>query len=228
MTQYSVLIVEDDPQASYLLEQAVNQHPSFKVVAAAETAAETRLQLQLNPDLILLDISLPDGDGMSLLREIRHLSSTTSVIMTTAERDSSAVAQAIQYGVNDYLVKPLRLSRVHQALNDFATFQTKLEVSEPIDQLQIDELMRKSATHNKVRQTPKGIDGKTLATMKEHIKHRESPFSAQEIGDELQLSRITARRYLEYLEEQGHVSMSLNYNTGGRPKQLYHLIEEES
>lgn len=225
MTQYSVLIVEDDQQASYTLEQAVNQHPLFKVIAAAESVAETHIYLKQQPDLILLDISLPDGNGMSLLREIRQQNVNASVIMTTAERESSMVAQAIQFGVNDYLVKPLRLSRVHQALNDFVAFQSKLEESDHIDQLQIDDLMRKSKTPSKIRKTPKGIDSTTLATMVEHIKQRQEPFSAQEIGDELALSRITARRYLEYLEEQGMVSMSLNYNTGGRPKQLYHVVE---
>lgn len=224
MTQYSVLIVEDDQQASYTLEQAVNQHPLFKVIAAAESVAETHIYLKQQPDLILLDISLPDGNGMGLLREIRQQNLNASVIMTTAERESSMVAQAIQFGVNDYLVKPLRLSRVHQALNDFVAFQSKLEESEHIDQLQIDDLMRKSKAPSKSRKTPKGIDATTLATMVEHIKLRQEPFSAQEIGDELALSRITARRYLEYLEEQGMVSMSLNYNTGGRPKQLYHVV----
>ena len=224
MTQYSVLIVEDDQQASYTLEQAVNQHPLFKVIAAAESVAETHIYLKQQPDLILLDISLPDGNGMSLLREIRQQNLNASVIMTTAERESSMVAQAIQFGVNDYLVKPLRLSRVHQALNDFVAFQSKLEESDHIDQLQIDDLMRKSKAPSKNRKTPKGIDATTLATMVEHIKQRQEPFSAQEIGDELALSRITARRYLEYLEEQGMVNMSLNYNTGGRPKQLYHVV----
>ncbi|WP_082856427.1 response regulator [Marinomonas atlantica] len=224
MTQYSVLIVEDDPQASYTLEQAVNKHPLFKVIAAAESVSETHEYLKQQPDVILLDITLPDGDGMSLLREIRQQNIGTSVIMTTAERESSMVAQAIQFGVIDYLVKPLRLSRVHQALNDFIAFQAKLEDSEQIDQLQIDDLMRKSNIASKSRKTPKGIDTTTLATMVEHIKQHQAPFSAQEIGDALELSRITARRYLEYLEEQGMVSMSLNYNTGGRPKQLYHIV----
>ncbi|MBM6550427.1 response regulator [Marinomonas ostreistagni] len=224
MTQYTVLIVEDDQQASYTLEQAVNQHPLFKVIAAAESAAETHGLLGQMPDLVLLDISLPDGNGMDLLRTMRQQGITSSVIMTTAERESTTVANAIQLGVIDYLVKPLRLSRVHQALNDFVAFQTKLEESNQIDQLQIDDLMGKNKAQLKARKTPKGIDSTTLSTMIAHIKARKEPFSAQEIGDELELSRITARRYLEYLEEQGMVSMTLNYNTGGRPKQLYHVI----
>ena len=224
MTQYTVLIVEDDQQASYTLEQAVNQHPLFKVIAAAETAAETLVYFDRAPDLILLDISLPDGDGMTLLRTLRQQGLTSSVIMTTAERESTTVAQAIQLGVVDYLVKPLRLSRVQQALSDFAAFQSKLVESNEIDQLQIDDLMGKNKAQIKTRNTPKGIDATTLSTMISHIKQRQEPFSAQEIGDELDLSRITARRYLEYLEEQGMVSMTLNYNTGGRPKQLYHLV----
>ncbi|WP_028292774.1 response regulator [Oceanobacter kriegii] len=224
MSQFSVLIVEDDPQASYTLEQSVNQHVGFRVIAAAESVVEARMQLAQQPDLVFLDITLPDGDGMQLLREMRQQDFAGAVIMTTAERDSSTVAQAIQFGVLDYLVKPLRLSRVHQALDDVVAFKETLQESNQVDQLQIDDLMRKGKAQNKVRSTPKGIDATTLARMVEHIKYCPQPFSAQEVGDALALSRITARRYLEYLEEQGTVAMSLNYNTGGRPKQLYHTV----
>ncbi|WP_221793136.1 response regulator [Oceanobacter mangrovi] len=223
MSQYSVLIVEDDSQASYTLEQTINQHPLFRVVAAAESVTEAQQLLSLQPDLVFLDISLPDGSGMTFLREIRQLDLNTAVIITTAERDSATVAQAIQFGVNDYLVKPLRLSRVHQALDDLADFRSQLGSASQVDQLQIDELMRKNRSQEKQRSTPKGIDANTLQRLIDDIQQRRAPFSAQEIGDQLELSRITARRYLEYLEQQGMVRMTLDYNTGGRPKQLYHL-----
>ncbi|TPE55374.1 response regulator [Maribrevibacterium harenarium] len=222
---YTVLIVEDDPQASYMLEQAVNQHPAFSVIGAAESIEQAKLMLAPMPDLILLDISLPDGNGMDLLPLLRSLCVSSSVIMTTAERDAHVVAQAIQHGVMDYLVKPLRFSRVTQALDDVAAFHQRLTKQGEVDQMQIDALLRK--VPNRTRQTPKGIDTITLTAMIEHIKGLTAPFSAQEVGDALKVSRITARRYLEYLEEQGTVTMSLSYNTGGRPKQLYTFREEK-
>ncbi|WCN11382.1 response regulator [Marinomonas mediterranea] len=216
------MIVEDDPRASYALENAINQHDRFKVIAASERISESLTDaLNHKPDLIMVDITLPDGSGLDLISRLKQSGINTSYIMTTAERDSAVVSEAIQLGVMDYLVKPLRVSRVHQALDDFITFKETIHKMKKVDQVEIDHLFRKN-TSNKGRRTPKGIDENTLSKLMDYINQTgENSFTAQQAGDAVELSRITARRYLEYLEEQGVVEMNLNYNTGGRPKQHY-------
>jgi response regulator of citrate/malate metabolism len=122
----------------------------------------------------------------------------------------------------DYLVKPIRMSRVLQALDDYLDFKKRLTKNDKIDQQDIDALFRKSAALDGSRKTPKGIDENTLDKLTQYLDTMdESPFTAEDIGEAINLSRITARRYLEYLEAQGQVSMTLDYKTGGRPKQRY-------
>ncbi|TDO99712.1 response regulator [Marinomonas balearica] len=222
MSLLTVMIVEDDPRASYALENAINQHNRFKVIAASERISESLADaMNHKPDLIMVDITLPDGSGLDLISRLKQSDLNASYIMTTAERESSVVSEAIQLGVMDYLVKPLRVSRIHQALDDFIAFKETIHKMKKVDQVEIDHLFRKN-TASKSRRTPKGIDENTLGTLMEYINNTgDTSFTAQQAGDAVELSRITARRYLEYLEEQGIVEMNLDYNTGGRPKQHY-------
>ncbi|WP_394179002.1 response regulator [Marinomonas posidonica] len=227
MTSIPVMIVEDDLRASYVLENTINQHTAFSVVAACENLAEAELKANVfEPELVMVDISLPDGNGLQLVQRLKSRLPHASFIMTTAERESKTIEQAIQLGVMDYLVKPIRMSRVQQALNDYLDFKQRLTKQEKIDQQDIDALFRKqSMTDNRHRKTPKGIDENTLETLTEHLKHIDNtPFTADDIGEAVSLSRITARRYLEYLEAEGQVTMTLDYKTGGRPKQRYSKI----
>ncbi|NLQ16151.1 response regulator [Marinomonas sp. M1K-6] len=217
------MIVEDDLRASYVLENTINQHRDFYVVAACESLLEAELKAEaFEPELIMVDISLPDGNGVELIKRLKSKGMKSAFIMTTAERETATIEKAIQLGVMDYLVKPIRMSRVLQALDDYLDFKKRLTQNNTIDQQAIDALFRKSATQDSSRKTPKGIDENTLDKLTHYLDTLDNrPFTAEDIGEAINLSRITARRYLEYLETQGQVSMSLDYKTGGRPKQRY-------
>jgi response regulator of citrate/malate metabolism len=221
-----VMLLEDDIRASYTLESTINQHSQFQVVAASESCAEALIQFEaFKPQLVFVDITLPDGNGLDLIRQLREQHIDCHFIMTTAERETATVEKAVQLGVIDYLVKPIRMSRVNQALNDYLEYKQKLVSTSTVDQDDIDQLLRKSTT-KPVRQTPKGIDATTLESLKE-LLYREKlhDFSADDIGQWMNFSRITARRYLEYLESEGVLRLVLNYNTGGRPRRLYQMIK---
>ena len=223
MNRIPVMIVEDDLRASYGLGSTINQHTDFYVVSAGESLIEAELKAEaFDPELIMVDISLPDGNGIDLVKLLKSKGMKAAFIMTTAERETATIEKAIQLGVMDYLVKPIRMSRVLQALDDYLDFKKRLTKNDKIDQQDIDALFRKSAALDGSRKTPKGIDENTLDKLTQYLDTMdESPFTAEDIGEAINLSRITARRYLEYLEAQGQVSMTLDYKTGGRPKQRY-------
>ncbi|WCE30392.1 response regulator [Vibrio sp. SCSIO 43137] len=220
----SVMILEDDVRASYTLESTINQHPGFQVVAVSENCAEALMQYQLfKPRLIFVDITLPDGSGISVMRQLREQNAECDFIMTTAERETSTVQQTVQLGVVDYLIKPIRMSRVLQALTDYKEYTRQLTETDTVDQGEIDRLLRKAP--QKTRATPKGIDATTLASLTEILKREQlNDFSASDIGERMNVSRITARRYLEFLESEGLIRLVLNYNTGGRPRRLYQQV----
>ncbi|MGX9417497.1 response regulator [Vibrio sp. RC27] len=222
MNKYTVMILEDDVRASYTLESTINQHAEFRVVAISERCFEALEQFKLyQPDLVFIDITLPDGNGIDVMRTLREQNAACDFIMTTAERDTAVIEQAVHLGVNDYLVKPIRMSRVHHALDNFYQYKQRLTTSEAPDQGAIDQILGKVPVSS-TRTTPKGIDATTLASMRTIINSEQlEEFSASDIGEQMNVSRVTARRYLEFLESQGEIQLVLKYNTGGRPQRLY-------
>lgn len=224
MSKFTVMILEDDVRASCTLEATINQHPDFNVVSLSESCSDALLQFDLyKPDLVFVDITLPDGNGINVMRKLREKKAECDFIITTAERETSVLEEAVQLGVKDYLIKPIRMSRVHHALDDYREYKQQLAQTATVDQGAIDQLLRKSPDKG-LRATPKGIDAITLASMKSILEQEEfNNFSADEIGKRMNVSRVTARRYLEFLESEGVVTLNLNYNTGGRPRRLYQL-----
>ncbi|SHO57413.1 response regulator [Vibrio quintilis] len=225
-TKTRVMLIEDDIRASYTLESTINQDPRFQVVAVSETCADALMQFKaFQPQLVFVDITLPDGNGLDIIRQLRDQDTDCHFIMTTAERETTTVEKAVQLGVIDYLVKPIRMSRISQALDDYARYKQKLVSASTVDQDDIDQLLRRSPVKTE-RRTPKGIDSTTLEALKKLLyKEKLHNFSAEDIGERMNFSRVTARRYLEYLESEGILRLILNYNTGGRPRRLYQMIE---
>jgi two-component system response regulator DcuR len=226
MSKATVMLLEDDIRASYTLESTINQHPDFNVVTVSESCREALNQFDaFKPELVFVDITLPDGSGLDVIRKLRDKGATCHFIMTTAVRETATVEKAVQLGVIDYLVKPIRMSRVTQALDDYKRYREKMVSAATVDQDDIDQLLGKTPT-KPFRSTPKGIDATTLASLKSIlIEEQLCGFSADDIGQRMNVSRITARRYLEYLESEGMLRLVLNYHTGGRPQRLYHLTK---
>lgn len=129
MKNPTILIIEDEAPIRKLLEISL-QSSGYDCLQAA-TAREGRIAAaQQHPDLILLDLGLPDDDGQNLLRQLREWYSKPVLILSARSSESEIIA-ALDNGANDYLTKPFRtgelLARIRSALRQSAT-----EASEPV------------------------------------------------------------------------------------------------
>jgi len=104
MSQLRVLVVEDDPSLVQLL-RATLEGQGMQSIDARTVADAVSLCRSHNPDLVLLDLGLPDRDGMEVLREIRRWF-TRPVIVLSARRKEDDKVQALDEGADDYLAKP--------------------------------------------------------------------------------------------------------------------------
>jgi DNA-binding response OmpR family regulator len=106
-----VLIVEDDTTIRVSLEQALLAE-GLDVSLAANGASALSAAMTTPPDLVLLDLGLPDIDGVTLCRELRLLFPNLAIIMLTARRDEVDVVIGLDAGANDYVTKPFRLAEL--------------------------------------------------------------------------------------------------------------------
>jgi len=235
MPELRVLIVEDDPRIAELHKRLVAKVSGFAVVGMALSYAEAReMAAVLELDLLLLDLYLPDGNGMDLLYELRAGGQAVDVILVTAAREVDAVQQALRNGAFDYLVKPVMFKRFEEALQNFATQRAALTQTQKLEQHDIDRLLHPhtpgfaAQEKEEDEQVPKGIDIITLrkirsvfATPKDGSEVQNSGLSAEEVGARIGASRSTARRYLEYMTTTGELYADVVYGAVGRPERHY-------
>ena len=106
MKTYSVLIVEDEPATRQRLAGAIEQHPFFTVSAAVGSCTEARAALATRlPRVLLVDIGLPDGDGIELIREVTRRGNLVDVMVITVFGDEQHVLAALKAGATGYLLK---------------------------------------------------------------------------------------------------------------------------
>lgn len=179
------------------------------------------MQLELlTPDLVLLDVYLPDGHGIDILQSIRLKNSEADVILITAARDVDTLQQAMRGGVVDYLLKPVMFPRLEASLEKYRSQKLKLASMADINQSSVDKMFQAPVNDASVRQVPKGIDGVTLEKI-QSLYHRYERLTADDAGEKIGVSRTTARRYLEYMITTGELQADLQYGTVGRPERYY-------
>nr|MCW2728748.1 two-component system response regulator [Aeromicrobium sp.] len=214
----SVLVVDDDFMVAGIHARFVDRTPGFSVAGTARSGAEAlRMCADLSPDLVLLDVHLPDMSGLEVLQQLRADGSAVGVVMVTAERDAEAVRTALHGGAMQYLVKPFeyvdfaaRMQRVREAL-------TTLAAGAP-DQATIDRAF--GGPPSSSADLPKGLSPESAQLVADALAQNPE-LSAADCGDRVGLSRVSARRYLEYFVDQGLAAVRLNYGNAGRPERRY-------
>ncbi|MDA0129048.1 response regulator [Vibrio sp. MarTm2] len=220
--QTKVMIIEDDIAIAQLHQKYLEQIGGYEVIGICTTKMEANIQLEiLKPDLIMLDVHLPDGSGLEILNELRSKSLQCDVILITAARDVDTLQMAMRGGVVDYLLKPVMFPRLEAALAKYVEQKQQLTHASDLDQTIVDKMLQSTNIHEpSVNRLPKGIDGVTLDKIKALFQEPIS-LTADEAGERIGASRTTARRYLEYLISTGELEADLNYGSVGRPERSY-------
>jgi DNA-binding response OmpR family regulator len=114
-----VLIIEDNEILRSIIFEFLELE-NFNVISAGEGVAGLNLAKELNPDVIICDNNMPCLDGYGVLKELRKdlLIAKIPVIFLSSETDSVSRLRALQLGANDYLIKPIRINQLLEAINN--------------------------------------------------------------------------------------------------------------
>ena len=219
-SQISIVIVEDDIGIAEIHRRNLDKINAVEVIGIAASKEEAMILFDvLSPDLVLLDIYLPGGNGLDILRELRQKESSPDVILITADRDVNTLQEAMRGGVIDYLLKPVIFSRLEESINKYLSQKQQFINRVDIDQSMVDAMLNSTGTAT-ISRLPKGIDGVTLEKVRQ-LFINEKQLTADQAGELIGASRTTARRYLEYLISSGELSADLSYGNVGRPERTY-------
>ena len=217
------LVIDDDYRVARIHAAGVEQVPGFHCVGEAHSAAEARIAIRdLQPELLLLDLHLPDEDGLSLLRSLKAATSRApDCIVITAARGLDAVRTAMDLGAFYYIVKPFGFAQLRDQLEAYRRWREQIEGADQADQATIDalyNLLRGPTTSAPPSQLPP-----TMVKILGAVSAAAEPTSASEIAQQLGMSRPTAQRYLTDLERRGLVELDLAYGSAGRPIHRYRI-----
>ncbi len=224
----NLVIVEDDLQAADVNRQYAMKTPDLNVIGifhSKHTALD--FLMKNSADLLLLDIGLPaPHDGLELLSNLRRNGKMIDVIMVTGDSYSESIEEAFHLGIVDYLIKPFTFKRFCEAMQKFLLWRS-LQTKEKYTQADIDRMMTSSDDGYGV--LPKGLQQQTLDKILECLtseKNFKRFMTSDQVSGELGLSKMTIRRYMNYLIEEKKVVSRVNYSTGGRPSIEYAVISK--
>ncbi|NGO13215.1 response regulator [Streptomyces sp. HC44] len=224
-----MLVVDDDFMVAKLHSRYVSTTDGFTVVGVAHSGAEAlRAVERLRPDLVLLDVYLPDMDGIGVLRELRAAEERdpgrepVDVLFITAARDAEMVRAALRGGALHYLLKPFNRAALQEQLHHVAALRARLDGLDEARQEDVDQIFGTRPPGS--RELPKGLAAHTAELVARTLRAHPEGLSASECAQEGTLSRVSARRYLEYFADTGRAEVTLRYGGAGRPERRYRWV----
>jgi response regulator of citrate/malate metabolism len=213
-----VLVVDDDFMVARIHTGFVERTPGFTVTGVAHSGAVALEEAErLQPDLVLLDVYLPDVSGLDLLGALREAAPEVDVLVISAAREAETVRRALRGGIVHYLMKPFSYDDLRVRLEHYQQAYAGIG-GERTDQADIDRVFGLTGTEKRL---PKGFSAQTLRLVEDMLRAATADVSAAEAASLLGISRVSARRYLEHLAETGRVEVSLRYGEVGRPERRY-------
>lgn len=221
MSKITVFIVEDDPMVLEISKEFLKKVPHFILIGSAGTGEDALMKIkELNPDLVLLDKFLPDISGIDILVKLRSERIPCDVIMITAARDVSVIKEAMRLGAVDYMVKPFRLERYKKALEDYYRTTRRIDKLNELKQEDIDEWLGNS---DETIDLPKGLNELTMKQIIVELIKSATPITAEDLASQVGMSRVTVRRYLDFLAKNDRATIEMEYGRVGRPTRLYSI-----
>lgn len=223
-----VLVADDDFHVAKIHTAYVERVPGFAVLGQAHSAAGALDAVAgLRPDLVLLDIYLPDDNGLNVIRRVLDRATDEAgppdFIVISSARDVGSVRTAMQLGAVHYLVKPFGFAALRERLVAYQDLRERLTtLDHQADQSDVDALyglLRGPATLPP--NLPKGHSAPTLERVRDAVRSAREDVSAAEVAELVGVSRPTAQRYLSYLAKHGVVDLRLKYGDTGRPEHRY-------
>jgi response regulator of citrate/malate metabolism len=226
-----VLVVDDDFMVAKVHAAFVARTPGFEVAGVAHSGATALVSAAaLNPDLVLLDIHLPDMSGLEVLRRVREVRPDVDVLVISAAKEVDTVRTALRGGVVNYLLKPFDSDALRDRLQQYARAHVPLATGPTIAQSDLDRIFGgrspEPGQHAGGTRLPKGLSPESAEVVRRALQESATQesggdLSASECAERTGLSRVSARRYLEHFIETGDAEVRLRYGVAGRPQRRY-------
>ena len=217
------LLADDDNGHRFMLEALLGKW-GFAVDSAVNGVEAVKAVRERPYDAVLMDIRMPDMDGITALKGIKAYNPAVPVVIMTAYSAVESAVEALKSGAYDYLIKPFDYNRFQTALQKFVSRREAFAGDKAFNQEELDKVISPEGQRGG-QFVDKGIHPVTLEIICSFLReHKSEKLSIEDIAKNVSLSRVTLRRYMNYLIDKNSVIGGVDYSTGGRPSAVYTYI----
>lgn len=210
------LIVDDDFRVARLHAEYVGAAPGFMALDPVGTAAAALDAARaFRPDLVLIDVYLPDGNGLDVLPDLE-----ADAMVLSAASDAATISRAYRRGALGYLIKPFAEKQLTDRLRGYARYRRLLDSTPDLTQDAVDRARRHLLPATVQLTTSRSV---TEGAVVDALTAAGAPLTAVDVAAAVGISRATAQRHLSALVEEGAVEMGLRYGSTGRPEHRYSM-----
>jgi DNA-binding NarL/FixJ family response regulator len=189
---YSVLVADGQPLGRDAVVSTCSRHPRLRVVGTADTGMEAFLRcVETGPDIVVLDLTLPDVDGPGLLRSLKHLGAKVCVL--TARDDDKALFESVTAGADGFLPKSAGVQRLPYQLIELVEGRLCLsDTQRRTAKSYFGEMVRKGREANRVESNLSPREKDVLALFAEGL-------TTIQMGARLGISAVTVQSHIKRL-----------------------------
>ncbi len=210
---HTVMVVEDDQDIRFKLESAVASDSRLKLIASVDCLEEGRRSLKKNaPDVLLVDLGLPDGSGIELIRAARQLKKKVECMVITIHADQHHLMEALESGATGYLLKDALPEDICQTIMDIT------HGGSPVSPLIARALLKRFELA-----TPATLVEPLTAREIDVLKGMSFGLTRKEIAQKLSVSVHTIHAHIKHI--YGKLEVNSNISALQKAKAL-HLIYE--
>ncbi|KHD46611.1 response regulator [Streptococcus hongkongensis] len=222
----NVLIIEDDPMVDFIHRNYLEKINKFQIILSSDSLSDANEKLShYTIDLILLDIHIKEGNGIQFLESLRLNHHNCEVIIISAVNDGKIIKSGFHLGVVDYLIKPFTFERFNESILSF--FDRKSQLNQNfLNQSHIDQMKngKNTVSNSEPNLLEKGLSEVTYKLILSAITSLPQSFTIQELAKACQLSHVSVRKYIAYMEETNQIKAKQIYTKVGRPYKTYQKI----
>lgn len=220
-----VAILETDPMVRSILEGHMAKIDGFELIGSADSLkAAKKLYATGKVQLVLGEVHFQDGELLDWVGQLRSQKKPLDFIVVTGDVSYATLRMTLQLGVIDYLLKPFTYARFRESMLRYRILQERLAPDLALSQTVLDEFFFAEEVVRRVSgdRGDKNFSKHTYDMIYAYAReHSDTSFTATEIAENMGVSRITARRYLELMEKEKVLDVELQYGKVGRPKNRY-------
>jgi DNA-binding NarL/FixJ family response regulator len=207
----NILIIDDHPLVTDGIQMMLKDAGYLSIVGKAKNGAEAMLFLETNePEIILLDISLPDVDGLQLCDTIRAKNKYSKILGLTSANDASIITQLLHRGANGYLLKNMERSELLEAIDK--VMDGKIFLSKAANEKVLEQFSSVSTALN-------GLPALTRRE-KELLQLLEEGLNGPQIAEKLFISHFTVETHRKNLMQKLNVNSTQQLLKLAREKKL--------